>query len=327
MPASTVSIGDIPSQHLAAPVPYAVLSPQQEAPLPLCILLMGGGGTRESLVELQPLFDAWWAESAIPPMIVATPSPGLDYYLEDPAGPMQWDSFLATEFVPHVRAAFKASDVTVVTGISAGGYGALKLAFARPDLFAAVAAMQPMLEPGLRDSDIGARNRLHHSAGGPPRLIGPARDGLLWESNNPANRARVNADQIRDSGLAIYLEAADNDFLNAHDGAEFLHRLLWDLDLSHEYHLVRNADHGGVTMRPRLRAMFAWLESVWNPVRPDAAVEEAATRWLESGMKGTPPAGATTTNAFIRFLRAGFDPLRAQAAQSDPSTNRRFGRL
>src|SRR5271156_5002358 len=44
--------------------------------------------------------------------------------------------------------------------------------------------------------------------------------------------------------------------LNAHDGAEFLHRVLWELDLSHEYHLVRSADHGGLTMRPRLRAMF-----------------------------------------------------------------------
>ncbi len=327
MPASSVTTSDISSRHLAAPVPYAVLAPQQEDPLPLCILLMGGGGTRDSLVELQPVFDAWWAGNAIPPMIIATPSPGLDYYLEEPAGPMQWDSFLATEFIPHLHAAFNVGDVNVITGISAGGYGALKLAFARPHLFAAVAAMQPMLEPGLRDSDVGARNQLHHTAGGPPQLIGPARDPSLWESNNPANRARASAPQIRDSGLAIYLEAADNDFLNAHDGAEFLHRVLWDLDLSHEYHLVRNADHGGLTMRPRLRAMLAWLESIWNPAQDDAAVEEAATRWLESGMKGTPPAGATTTNAFIRFLRAGFEPLRAQAAKSDPCANRRFGRF
>lgn len=324
---SAITLDDISSRHLASAVPYAVLAPQHQGPLPLCVLLMGGGGTRESLVELQPMFDAWWVDGAIPPMIVATPSPGLDYYLEEPDGPMRWDSFLATEFVPHVRAASKASDVTAVTGISAGGYGALKLAFAYPHVFTAVAAMQPMLEPGLHDSDVGARNRLHHTAGGPTRLIGPARDSLLWESNNPANRARANADQIRDSAIAIYLEAADDDFLNAHDGAEFLHRVLWDLDLSHEYHLVRNADHGGPTMRPRLRAMFAWLESAWNPAHSDAAVEEAATRWLESGMKGPPPPGATTTNAFIRFIRTGFEPLRAQAAQSDPSTGRRYGVL
>lgn len=324
-PASAITLDEISSQHLSTAVPYAVIAPGREDSLPLCVLLMGAGGTRDSLADLQPVFDAWWAESAVPSMIVATPSAGLDYYLEEPDGTMQWDSFLASEFVPHLRASFNVSGVTVLAGISGGGYGGLKLAFARPHLFAAVAAMQPMLDPGLRDSDVGARNRLHHAAGGPPRLIGPARDPVLWESNNPANRARANALEIRDSGLAIYLEAADNDFLNAHDGAEFLHRVLWDLDLSHEYHLVRNADHGGLTMRPRLRAMFAWLESVWNPAKSDAATEEAATHWLESGMKGPPPAGSTTTNAFIRFLRARFEPLRAQAAQSDPSTNRRYG--
>jgi S-formylglutathione hydrolase len=324
---STVTLRETSSQHLPAPVPYAVLAPDTEEPLPLCILLLGGGGTRDSMLDLQPLFDAWWAEGAVPPMIVATPTSGLDYYMEDPAGPIRWDSFLAADFVPHLRSEFKTGGSTVIAGISGGGYGALKLAFTRPDLFAAVAAMQPMLEPGLLESDVGPRNRLHHSAGGPPRLIGPARDPEFWESNNPANRARANAQQLRDLGLAIYLEAGDRDFLNAHDGTEFLHRVLWDLDLSHEYHLVRGADHGGPTMRPRLRAMFAWFGSLWNPAPLDAAAEETAAVWLQSGMQGKPPAGATTTNAFIRFLRAGFEPVRAKAAQSDPTTNRTFGRF
>jgi len=324
---SNVTLGEISSQHLPAAVPYAVLAPSREEALPLCILLLGGGGTRDAMFDLEPLFDGWWADGTVPPMIVATPTSGMDYYMEDPAGTIRWESFLAGDFIPHLRSVCNAGDVTVIAGISAGGYGALKLAFARPQLFAAVGAMQPMLEPGARECDVGGRNRLHHSAGGPPRLIGPARDAALWAANNPASRARANAQQLRDSGLPIYLEAGDKDFLNAHDGAEYLHRVLWDLDLSHEYHLVRGADHGGPTMRPRLHAMFAWFGSLWNAAPPDAAAEEAATVWLQSGMKGKPPAGATTTNAFIRFLRAGFEPLRAQAAQSDPTTNRNFGRL
>ena len=324
---ASVTLHELASLHLPAPVPYAVLSPASPEPLPLCILLLGAGGTRENLIDLQPVFEGWWKEGAVPPMIVATPTAGLDYYMEDTAGAVRWDSFLAAGFVPHLRATCRASDVTVVVGISAGGYGALKLAFAHPRLFAAVAAMQPMLEPGLREEEVGARNRLHHAAGGPPQLVGPARDAALWEANNPANRARGNAPAIRDSGMAIYIEAADRDFLNAHDGAEFLHRTLWDLDLAHEYHLVRNADHGGPTMRPRLRAMFAWLGSLWNPSVADAAVEQAATEWIASGMRGKPPAGATTTKAFIESLRARFEPLRAQAAESDETARRRYGKL
>jgi S-formylglutathione hydrolase len=318
--ASAVSLHDLSSTHLPAPVPYAVLAPGDEGPLPICILLMGGGGTRESLIDLQPVFDGWWSDGILPPMRIVTPTAGLDYYLG-------WDEFFVGDLIPAIRAAFPTSGVTHLAGISGGGYGALKLAFARPELFASVAAMQPMLEPGLRESDVGARNRLHHAAGGPPKLIGPERDAALWEANNPANRAVANAQAIRDSGIAIYLEAADRDFLNAHDGAEFLHRTLWDLDVAHEYHLVREADHGGPTMRPRLRAMFAWLGAVGRPAKADEAIEQAAAAWAESGMQGKPPAGATTTNAFIQSLRARFEPLRNAAAASDPTTTRRYGKL
>jgi S-formylglutathione hydrolase len=322
---SVITLHDIASQHLPKPVCCAVLRPGREEPLPLCILLLGAGGTRDSLFDLQELFDSCWGEGTVPPMIIVTPTPGLDYYLEDPAGPIRWDSFLAADLVPHLRSAYNLSDAAVVAGISGGGYGALKLAFARPHLFAGVAAMQPMLEPGFRESDVGPRNRLHHASGGPPQLVGPARDPLLWESNNPANLARANAQRIRDAGLAIYMDAADRDFLNAHDGAEFLHRVLWDLDLSHEYHLVRDADHGGPTMRPRLRAMLGWFGTLWKPTLADAGAEQSATDWLQSGMKGKPPAGATTTMAFLHFMRGRIEPIRAAAANEDPTTNRRLG--
>jgi S-formylglutathione hydrolase len=306
---SAITLGE------AGAVPYAVLTPDAAAPLPVCLFLLGFGGTRDSLGVLQPVFDGWWNEGLLPPMMVVVPTPGADYYLN-------WKSLLLDDLLPAVRASAPASDVTLLAGISGGGYGALKLAFAHPDRFAAVAAMQPMLEPGLRESDVGPRNRLHHSAGGPPQLIGPARDAVVWEQNNPANLARANAQAIGECGLAIYLEAADHDFLNAHDGAEFLHRTLWDLDLSHEYWLVRGADHGGLTMRPRMRAMFGWLGAILRPPAVDAAMEQAAAEWLASGMKGNPPAGATTTEAFVRFMRARFEPLRTEA-----DAKRRYGQM
>jgi S-formylglutathione hydrolase len=258
----------------------------------------------------------------------------MSYYLEDLRGCIRWDSFLAEEFVPHLRATCNVTadaSSTAITGISVGGYGALKCAFSRPDRFGITAAMQPMLEPGLKETDVGARNRLHHVAGGPAQLVGPARDPAIFEANHPANRARANADLIRSSGLAIYMDAADEDFLNAHDGAEFLHRLLWDLDISHEYHLVRGADHGGPSMRPRMRAMYLWVGSVLSELRSrrvePSPEERAVDAWIEGGMAGNPPAAAPTSKEFIRILRAQFRTLRDQAAKSDPATNRRYGVL
>jgi S-formylglutathione hydrolase len=334
---SNIELHDLVANYLPEPVPYALITPpnyRESEPLPLCLMLMGGGGSRQNLVDCQPLFDSWWFEGSIPPMVVATPSPGMSYYLEDSLGSIRWDSFLADELVPHLRATCNVTadvDSTAITGISVGGYGALKCAFSRPDQFGIVAAMQPMLEPGLRESDVGARNRLHHVAGGPAQLVGPTRDPAIFEANNPANRARANADLIGSSGLAIYMDAGDQDFLNAHDGAEFLHRTLWDLDISHEYHLIRGADHGGPSMRPRMRAMYVWVGSVLSDLRSrtdePSDEERAVSAWIEGGLAGSPPAAAPTSQEFIRILRAQFRPLRDQAAKSDPSTNRRYGVL
>jgi S-formylglutathione hydrolase FrmB len=40
-----------------------------------------------------------------------------------------------------------------------GGYGALKIAFAQPEAFKGLAAVEPMLEPALRAADVRPRNR------------------------------------------------------------------------------------------------------------------------------------------------------------------------
>lgn len=137
--ASILTLHDLSSPHLPAPVPYAVLAPDREEPLLLCLLLLGAGGTRDALVDLQASFDTYWSDGSVPPMIIVAPSPGLDYYLEDPGGSIRWESFLADDLVPLLRSTCHLSDAAVVAGISGGGYGALKLAFARPRLFAGVA--------------------------------------------------------------------------------------------------------------------------------------------------------------------------------------------
>ncbi|HML17278.1 MAG TPA: alpha/beta hydrolase-fold protein [Bryobacteraceae bacterium] len=301
---SNVELSELSSIRLPEPVPYAVITPPGPGPFPLCLVLMGGGGSRQSLIDCQPLFDRWWDEGSLAPMVFATPSAGLSYYVEDPKESVRWDSFLVDDFVPHLRSACNVTFTTAITGMSMGGYGALKIAFAHPEKFAAVAAINPMLEPGFRDAEIRARNRLHHTSGGPARLVGPSRDPDLFAANNPANRARRNADRIRESGVAIYLDAGDRDFVNAHDGTEFLHRVLWSLDISHEYHLVRGADHGGSTFRPRMRAAFAWLTAVLAA-----------------------PAEPTAEDRALDAIRAQLQPLRDQAAASDPTVARRFGVL
>ena len=134
----------------------------------------------------------------MPPMVIASASTGaLSYYLDHPDGSARWETFIGENFPEYLRDKYNAGRdraSTFLAGISMGGYGALKIAFARPDQFAAVAAIQPLLEPGFRDSEIGARNRLHHMVGGPRELLGESRDAALFEANNPAEpRSRQRA--------------------------------------------------------------------------------------------------------------------------------------
>jgi len=332
---SRIEVGELAVDFAPAKVPYAVLLPAGDAgPHPLCLFLHGSGGSHQNLIDMRPLFERWWSDG-IAPMAVAMASTGaMSYYLDHPDGSARWESFIADDFLAHLRGKFKVGhdrESTFITGISMGGYGSLKIAFSRPDQFAAVAAIQPLLEPGFHDSEIGARNRLHHMVGGPRELLGANRDAV-FEANNPANRARNGADAIKKSGLAIYLEVGDEDFLNAHDGTEFLHRVLWDLDIAHEYRLIRGADHGGPTLVPRIRDAFAWLGAVSALSRHDADAsptsdERAASEWIECGLTGDPPPVDPNSDALIRILRAQLKPVRDQAASVDPTTSRRYGKL
>jgi len=62
--------------------------------------------------------------------------------------------------------------------------------------------------------------------------------------------SKANPDKIRASGLQIYRDCGDEDMFLLFEGSEFLHRVLYDARIKHEYHLVLGADHLGRTVRP-----------------------------------------------------------------------------
>jgi len=312
-------------------VPCAALLHEAHAQreLPCCLMLYGGGGSHESLAALAPVFERAWIEDVLPPCIIATPDVGpWSFYLDDAARGLAWESFITERFVQRVRALQPVAARRLgVVGMSMGGYGALKLAFARPQLFAAVGAVSPMVEP---TGHVPLRNRFFYPPEVPSALLGTARDEALYRRDHPAARARTHAQQLIEQALAIYIDAAGQDALNAHDGAESLHRVLWDLDIPHEYRLRRDADHAGPDLAPRVCEALRWVIDRLRPPRaaPLSELEQEWQTWLAARATPLPSTPLPAdSRLFPAFLRATQEPQRAAAQLQDPTMSRHYGIL
>ena len=172
-----------------------------------------------------------------------------------------------------------------------GGGGCLRLAFKYPDIFGAVASMEPGIWPGLHWEEVPAKHKFR-----PPErlamLFGDPFDSAYWEANNPASIAASDLDRLRD-GLSIYLECGDLDFFGFHEGTEFLHRTLWEKRIPHEYRLIRWANHVGSSLSDRSRDRFHFIGRFLSQPFPKEERTESAARireeqWQKMGFEPHP---------------------------------------
>lgn len=222
-------------------------------------------------------------------MVVATPSvTPRCFYMDFKDGSEKWESFLMGPFRDHLQKTYNASSdpkKNLLMGASMGGMGSLRLGFKYPQRFGGLAAQEPGIEPILHWKDMQVRHRFWRADGLFEAAFGKPVDPQYWEANNPASIAKANAKGLIASGLQIYMDAGDEDMFLLHEGTEFLHRVLWDAGVKHEYHLVRGADHVGRTLRPRSIEALEFLERVLHPPGPDPAVEAARRTIIEPAKK------------------------------------------
>jgi S-formylglutathione hydrolase len=290
--------GTVESKIVPGPVEYYALLPpgfDKSAQLPLVLNLHGGGGSRDGLKRQQPMFEELWQSNEIRPMVIVMPSvTARSFYMDFRDGSEKWETFLITEFLPHLRQTFGTSEErneTFITGISMGGMGSARLAFKYPEIFGAVAAMEPGIAPVLEWREMQPKHRfwradrLFQQIYGDPNN-GNQVDGDYWTKNNPAQLARLNRQKILESGLRIFLEAGDQDMFWLYEGTEFLHQILWQEKIRHEYRLYYGADHVGRSLGPRTREAFRFLSNTLDETEPDPQIDGARKRIdpLKSGL-------------------------------------------
>lgn len=278
--ASRLETIELSSRLVPSPVKVAVLLPdgyQPSAKLPLLLMLHGGGGDEGFLTQMRPIVEAAWAADEFPPAVVVTPNVQRSLYMDFHDSSQKWETFLVTEMIPELRRRYGLSaerSRTVVTGISMGGLGSLRLGFDHPEVFGGLAALEAGIEPALAFDDVKIRNRFQRNDAFFKSIFGDPVDRDLWRRSNPANMVITNRDKILAEKLAIYIEVGDLDMFNLHEGVEFLHRVMWDHGVPHEYRLVRGADHLGKTVPPRMRDALRFLDrEVLRPSPPDTSFE------------------------------------------------------
>lgn len=314
----------LPTELVSADsVEYGVLLPdgysKDGGRLPLVLMLHGAGGDREELARFEPQIRQMWADSELPELVIATPSVAAgSIYMDSHDGKDRWETFIMTELLPHLRQDYRVGDgreTTMVTGISMGGLGSLRLGFKYPEIFGAVAAMEPGAWPGLTWHEVPDRNKIR-SPDRIANLFGNPFDHGRFRQENPASI--VQNDPSRLEGSAIYLEVGDEDGFGFMEGVDYMHRLLWRHRIRHEYRLVRWADHVGSTVMERSRDRFRFLARfLAQPEEREPAVKAFRARMAESHRsRGMQPFGFWP-NSTLRSYSSGDRALDYQRAIRD----------
>ena len=273
----------VTTNNVPGPVDVAVYTPpgydpKRAQPYPLLLQLHGGGGSSQNMTAMAATLETGIKQGLIPPVVSIMPSAGRSFYMDYKDGSQKWETFILADLIPWARAGYdvpKGREGTLITGISMGGMGSLRIAFKHPDMFQAVASQEPGIEPALGYDDIKLRDRFYRDDTLFEQKFGKPVDKAYWAANNPATIASTNPDKLL--GLSIYIEVGDQDMFYLNQGTEFLHRVLFDKQISHEYRLVKGADHVGPSIPPRFLNALDFLGRVLNPPKDWTAAPAVLT--------------------------------------------------
>ncbi|GAC1429734.1 MAG: alpha/beta hydrolase-fold protein [Terriglobales bacterium] len=177
--------------------------------------------------------------------LIVTPEAKGSFYINSADGKIRYSDFFLREFVPYIERKYHARSersARGITGISMGGYGALHLAFAHPELFSSVSAESAALmteSPQALDAALSAEGSANRLMG---KVFGNPINAQHWKENDPLWLARQNLSAVRK--LAIYFNCGQDDDFGFEDGAQALDHELSAEKVKHEFHLYPG-NHSG----------------------------------------------------------------------------------
>jgi S-formylglutathione hydrolase FrmB len=169
--------------------------------------------------------------------LIAAPEGRRSFYINSADGSVLYSDFLLQEFLPHIESKYRiraGRAGRAISGISMGGYGALRLAFAHPEQFSAVSAQSAALiteSPQELDAASQTGSPLVGVLGA---VFGKPINVPHWNENSPFVLAKKNAAALRKT--TIYFNCGQDDNYGFEKGATALHLELQKENVQHEYH-------------------------------------------------------------------------------------------
>src|SRR5215469_15617734 len=207
-----IDCGALDSRILDRAVRYCVLLPPSyeshgDKKYPALYFLHGLGENEQVLVRTGGwgLIEDLRQKHRIGEFLIAAPEGRGSFFINSADGRDRYSDFFLNEFIPYVESHFRSlrdGKSRGVTGLSMGGYGALRFAFSRPELFRSVSAQSPaLITETPQEIDVALKNasRLTDVLGS---VFGNPIEVPHWQANNPFDLARKNRTQIQ--GQAIY---------------------------------------------------------------------------------------------------------------------------
>ena len=207
---------------------------------PVLYDLHGLGDNEQSLLNTGAwsLIQDLREQHRIGEFLIVTPDGARTFYINSRDGRVRYSDFFLQEFMPGIEHRYRVRsgrNSRGITGMSMGGYGALRLAFAYPQLFSAVSAHSAALvaeAPRTSNHGTGEGSPLAGMLGA---LFGNPIDVAFWNENSPFVLAKRNAAEI--ARLKIYFDCGSEDSFGFDQGARAFDEELDTLKVKHEFHI------------------------------------------------------------------------------------------
>lgn len=252
------------SEILGRDIPYALYLPPSyegsDSSYPVLFFLHGANENEHrwstrGMTDL--MLDEMVGAGEIGEFIVAIPY-GANSFYTNSLGGERWEDMVVQEFIPMIESGNRAlgtREGRAISGISMGGYGALKLAMKHPEMFNSVSAHSAMLLENFEDASIDPRRAQLYTTLF-DSIFGISQSLDYWDENNPLRMAQESPEL---ESLAIYFDCGTEDEYGFFVGAARLDEILTGRGIEHEFHLYAGT-HGWDYARQHTAAslQFHW---------------------------------------------------------------------